>query len=92
MRSRGILTQVPSLHLGGVKGQQGVSFRNNGLQTPQFEVSEAFRTIFDGTAPAPAPTPTTPDEPAPTGPSATTIRLLRRQSVLDAVKADISQL
>jgi hypothetical protein len=92
LRSRGILTQVPSLHLGGVKGQQGVSFRNNGLQTPQFDVSEAFRTIFDGTAPAPAPTPTTPDEPAPTGPSATTIRLLRRQSVLDAVKADISQL
>jgi hypothetical protein len=91
LRSRGILTQVPALHHGGVQGQMGVSFRNNGLQVPQFSVSEAFRTVFDGTAPAPPP-PTTPGEPEPTGPSATTIRLLRRQSVLDAVKADISQL
>jgi hypothetical protein len=91
LRNRGIVTQVPSLHLGGVKGQQGISFRN-GLQVPQFDVSEAFRTIFDGTAPPPPPAPTEPDQPAPTGPSATTMRLLRRQSVLDAVKADISQL
>lgn len=94
LRARGVLTQVPSLHLGGVKGQSGVSFRNNGLQVPQFEVSEAFRTIFDGTsAPPPPPPPAGGDEPpAPTGPSATEIRLLRRQSVLDAVKADLSQL
>jgi hypothetical protein len=91
LRARGVLTQVPSLHLGGVKGQPGISFRN-GLQVPQFDVSEAFRTIFDGTAPPPPPAPTTPDEPAPTGPSATTMRLLRRQSVLDAVKADVSLL
>lgn len=94
LRARGILTQVPSLHLGGVKGQQGISFRNNGLQVPQFEVSEAFRTVFDGTAPPPPPPADNGggQAPAPTGPSATEIRLLRRQSVLDAVKADISQL
>jgi hypothetical protein len=94
LRKRGILTQVPSLHLGGVKGQQGISFRNNGLQVPQFEVSEAFRTIFDGTAPPPpVATPETPNAPAaPAGPSDTTIRLLRRQSVLDAVKNDVTQL
>jgi hypothetical protein len=93
LRARGVLTQVPSLHLGGVKGQQGISFRNNGLQVPQFEVSEAFRTIFDGTGAPPAPTPATGGEaPVATGPSATEIRLLRRQSVLDAVKGDISQL
>jgi hypothetical protein len=92
LRKRGILTQVPSLHLGGVKGQQGISFRNNGLQVPQFEVSEAFRTIFDGTAPPPPPAPTTPDAPVATGPSQTEIRLLRRQSVLDSVRADIGQL
>jgi hypothetical protein len=90
LRKRGILTQVPSLHLGGVKGQQGISFRNNGLQVPQFEVSEAFRTIFDGTAPPPPPP--TAGEPVATGPSATEIRLLRRQSVLDAVRGDINQL
>jgi hypothetical protein len=93
LRRRGILTQVPSLHLGGVKGQQGISFRNNGLQVPQFEVSEAFRTIFDGTAVPPPPVPTTPDAPPqPTGPSQTEIRLLRRQSVLDSVTRDIEQL
>jgi hypothetical protein len=71
LRSRGILTQVPSVHLGGVRGQMGVSFRNNGLQTPQFDVSEAFRTIFDGTTPAPAPTTGTPSgrpRSAPDGP------------------------
>ena len=90
LRSRGILTQVPSVHLGGMKGQPGISFRN-GLQVPQFDVSEAFRTIFDGTAPPP-PEPTAPNEPVPTGPSATTIRLLRRRSVLDVIKADVSQL
>jgi Protein of unknown function (DUF1552) len=93
LRSRGILTQVPSLHLGGVKGQQGISFRNNALQVPQFDVSEAFRTIFDGTAPPPPAAPTTPNSPpVATGPSETQIRLLRRQSVLDAVSGDISQL
>jgi hypothetical protein len=94
LRRRGIVTQVPSLHLGGVRGQQGISFRNNGLQVPQFDVSEAFRTIFDGTAPPPpVATPETPNAPMqPAGPSETTIRLLRRQSVLDAVRADISQL
>jgi hypothetical protein len=94
LRSRGVITQVPSLHLGGVKGQDGISFRNNGLQVPQYEVSEAFRTIFDGTGAPPAPPPPTTGGEAPvaTGPSATEIRLLRRQSVLDAVKGDISQL
>jgi len=93
LRARGIVTQVPSLHLGGVKGQQGISFKSNQLQVPQFDISEAFRTVFDGTAaPPPATTPTTPDQPAPTGPSQETIRLLRRQSILDVVKQDISQL
>jgi hypothetical protein len=92
LRSRGILTQVPSLHLGGVKGQQGISFRNNGLQVPQFDVAEAFRTIFDGTAAPPPPAPTTPGEVVATGPSETTMRLLRRQSVLDAVSGDVGQL
>jgi len=92
--ARGIVTQVPSLHLGGVKGQQGVSFKNNGMQVPQFEVTEAFRTIFDGVA-APPPAPATgggTEQPVATGPSATAIRLLRRQSVLDVVRGDISQL
>src|SRR5688572_3095034 len=95
LRARGVITQVPSLHLGGVRGQMGVSFRNNGLQVPQFDIAEAFRTVFDGTgaAPAPAPAPTTPGTPAPpAGPSETTIRLLRRQSILDVVRGDISQL
>jgi hypothetical protein len=94
LRARGIVTQVPSLHLGGVQGQMGISFRNNGLQVPQFSISEAFRTVFDGAAaPPPVAEPTQPGAPpAPTGPSETTIRLLRRQSVLDVVKGDISQL
>ena len=71
----------------------GISFRNNGLQVPQFDISEAFRTVFDGTAAPPPAAPTTPDQPAaPTGPSETAIRLLRRQSVLDVVKADVSAL
>lgn len=96
LRSRGILTQVPSVHLGGVSGQTGVSFRNNALQQPTFDTALAFRSIFDGTAAPPPPPPTTGggggEAPAPTGPSEATIRLLRRQSVLDVVTGDIGQL
>jgi hypothetical protein len=96
LRSRGVLTQVPSVHLGGVSGQTGVSFRNNALQQPTFDPALAFRSIFDGTAAPPPPPPTTGggggEAPAPTGPSEATMRLLRRRSVLDVVTGDIGQL
>ncbi len=96
LRSRNILTQVPSVHLGGVasaggSAQPGVAFRNNSLLSPTFSLTQAFNNIFDGTAP-PAPPPVTGGEPAPTGPSAEEIRLRRRQSILDVVTADIRQL
>ncbi len=93
LRSRGILTQVPSVHLGGVSGQSGVRFVNNALQVPTFSLTQAFSSIFDGAAPPPPPPPTGGGEaPAPTGPSPAETRLLRRQSILDAVTGDIRQL
>jgi hypothetical protein len=93
LRSRGILTQVPSVHLGGVSGQSGVRFVNNGLQVPTFSLTQAFSSIFDGAAPPAPPPPTTGGgTPAPTGPSAAELRLRRRQSILDAVTGDIRQL
>ncbi|HEU4584046.1 MAG TPA: DUF1552 domain-containing protein [Polyangiaceae bacterium] len=93
LKSRGILTQVPSIHLGGVSGQQGLRFVNNGLQVPTFSLTQAFSNIFDGAAPA-APPPATGGgtTPAPTGPSAAELRLRRRQSILDLVKGEIGQL
>lgn len=92
LRRRGILTQVPSIHLGGV-GQPGVRFVNNGLQTPTLSLTQAFSNIFDGAAPPAPPPPTTGGgTPAPSGPSAEEIRLLKRQSILDAIRGEISQL
>jgi hypothetical protein len=91
LRSRGILTQVPSVHLGGVSGQSGVRFVNNGLQVPTFSLTQAFSSIFDGSAPPPPP-PTTGGPAVPAGPSAAELRLRRRQSILDVVTDDIKQL
>jgi hypothetical protein len=91
LRRRGILTQVPSVHLGGV-GQPGVRFLNNGLQTPTLSLTQAFSNIFDGAAPPPPPPTTGGGTPAPTGPSAEEIRLRKRQSILDAISGDITQL
>jgi hypothetical protein len=97
LRSRGILTQVPSIHLGGVSSgggaQPGLRFVNNGLQSPTFSLTQAFSNIFDGTAPAPPPPPPAGGgTPAPVGPSPEEIRLRRRQSILDSVKGEIAQL
>jgi hypothetical protein len=91
LRRRGILTQVPSIHLGGV-GQPGVRFVNNGLQTPTLSLTQAFSNIFDGAAPPPPPPTTGGGTPVPTGPSAEEIRLLKRQSILDAIRGEITQL
>jgi uncharacterized protein DUF1552 len=97
LRKRGILTQVPSVHLGGVStgggAQPGLRFINNALQSPTFSLTQAFSNIFDGTAPPPPPPPTTGGgTPTPSGPSAEEIRLLRRQSILDSVTAELNQL
>jgi len=92
LRSRGILTQVPSVHLGGVSGQAGVRFVDNALKTPTFSLTQAFSNIFDGAAPAPPPPPTGGGDPVPTGPNPAEIRLRRRQSILDAVTGEIGQL
>src|SRR5262245_45747142 len=76
LRSRGILTQVPSVHLGGVSGQQGLRFVNNGLQVPTFSLTQAFSNIFDGAAPPPPPPPATGGgTPEPAGPSPALLRL-----------------
>lgn len=90
LRNRGIITQVPNVHLGGV-GQPGLAFDHGrgGLQTPQLSLTEAFSSIFDGSV---APPPPAPGEPVPVGPSEAEIRLLRRQSILDRVVGDIAQL
>lgn len=97
LRRRGIVTQVPQIHLGGVPNgpdgaQPGVRFVNNGLRPPTFSLTAAFSQIFDGSAPPPPPPPTTGGAPVPTGPSPEEIRLRRRQSILDAVKDEIGQL
>ncbi len=98
LRSRGILTQVPSVHLGGVAlnsgaqngaAQPGLRFVNNELKAPTFSLTQAFSNIFDGTAPPPPPPPV---GSPPAGPSAEEIRLLRRQSILDAVTGELTQL
>ena len=97
LRSRGILTQVPSVHLGGVAGsngaaQPGLRFVNNGLQAPTFSLTQAFSNIFDGSAPPPPP-------PVASGGGTTTPaanpaldRLNRRKSVLDVVTSELNLL
>lgn len=98
LRRRGIITQVPSVHLGGVAGnngsaQPGVRFVNNGLQAPTFSLTQAFSNIFDGAAAPPPPPPATGGgTPAPTGPSPEELRLRRRQSILDVIRGEITQL
>jgi hypothetical protein len=93
LRRRGVLTQVPSIHLGGV-GQPGVRFVNNGLQTPTLSLTQAFSNIFDGSAPPAPPPPTTGGgtPPPSTGPSATEVRLIKRRSILDAITGELNQL
>lgn len=96
LRDRGVITQVPSLHLGGVNGQSGIAFRNNGLQRPTYSTSAAFSSVFDGVAaPAPAPDPVqqpgnTPASPPPA--SEAEIRALRRLSILDTVRTELTLL
>jgi hypothetical protein len=92
LRRRGIVTQVPSIHLGGVNGQPGVRFVNNGLQAPTFSLTQAFSNIFDGTAVAPPPVTNPGEPPPPAGPSPEEIRLLRRKSILDAVRGELGHL
>jgi hypothetical protein len=98
LRKRGILTQVPSIHLGGVSAgagaQPGLRFINNALQSPTFSLTQAFSNIFDGTAPPPPPPPSTGGgtPPPAAGPSVEEIRLLRRKSILDSVTAELNQL
>lgn len=93
LASRGIITQVPSLHLGGVEGQSGISFRNNALQRPTYSPSAAFSSIFDGVAaPPPVQQPVNNGQPAAPVTSAAEIRALRRQSILDVVKREIGEL
>lgn len=94
LRSRNILTQVPSLHLGGVEGQSGVSFTNNSLLRPQYSTSQAFSSVFDGVvAPAPTPVqqPANNNQPAQQPPASDAeIRAMRRISILDTVKAELA--
>ncbi len=93
LRSQGVVTQLPSLHLGGVSGQQGVSFRNNSLQVPTFSLSAGFGLIFDSVAaPPPPPDPGNQAPAPPPGPSDTEIRLMRRLSVLDSIRGELAQL
>jgi Protein of unknown function (DUF1552) len=92
LRQRGIQTQVPSIHLGGVGGQDGVRFSNNRLQPPTFSLTQAFSNIFDGTAVAPPPVTTPGTPPPPAGPSPEEIRLVRRQSILDGVRNELTHL
>ncbi|MEO8178697.1 MAG: DUF1552 domain-containing protein [Deltaproteobacteria bacterium] len=97
LRARGVLTQVPSVHLGGVAGsngaaQPGLRFVNNGLQTPTFSLTQAFSNIFDGSAPPPPPPPTTGvGTPAPVANPALD-RLNRRKSILDVIKSELTSL
>lgn len=98
LRARGILTQVPSVHLGGVAGnngaaQPGVRFANNGLQAPTFSLTQAFSNIFDGSAPPPPPPPVAMGGGTPTPVANPALdRLRRRTSILDVIKSEITQL
>jgi hypothetical protein len=94
LRARGIRTQVPQIHLGGMPQQSGLRFVNNKLEVPTFDLGLAFSNIFDGAAPVvAAPPPATGGgAPVATGPSTETIRLQRRQSILDSIRGEISVL
>jgi len=102
LQSRGIMTQVPSIHLGGVStggngaAQPGLRFVNNSLQSPTFSLTQAFSNIFDGAAAPPPPPPTTgggtTTTPPPSGSNPALDRLKRRQRILDLLTGEINQL
>jgi hypothetical protein len=88
LKSSGIKTQIPHLVLGdGTTEQKTTFYRDNQPLTPVSSTSAAYSAIFSGRSPASTPDPTTPGE-AP----AIDQRLVRRQSVLDLMNAELTQL
>jgi hypothetical protein len=86
VKAAGIKTQIPHLVLGDGTSEQKTTFwRDNTALTPVSSTSAAYSAIFSGRSPAPAPT--TPGEPAEVDP-----RIARRQSILDLMNSELTQL
>jgi hypothetical protein len=85
LKANGIATQIPHLVLGdGTTEQKTTFYRDGQALTPVSAPATAYNAIFSGKAPA-AP---------PTGGGETTVdpRLARRQSVLDLMNSELTQL
>lgn len=86
LKSNGISTQIPHLVLGdGTTEQKTTFWRDNQALTPVSAPATAYSAIFSGRSPSATPTPSgeTPEADP---------RLVRRQSILDLMNAEITQL
>jgi hypothetical protein len=85
IRANGIVTQVPSLNLGGVPAQSpSVFYRANRAFAAIGSPATAYQAIFSGAAVTPPPTSG--------GPPAADPRLARRKGILDLLRGEIGQL
>jgi hypothetical protein len=86
LKANGTLTQIPHLVLGdGTTEQKTTFWRDNVALTPVSAPATAFSAVFGGRSPT-TPAPTN-GEPPPVDP-----RLARRQSVLDLLNSELTQL
>jgi uncharacterized protein DUF1552 len=85
LKANGIVTQVPSLALGGVPSQQAtVFYRANRAIAPIASPATAYQAIFGGAGAAPPPTTG--------GPPVMSPATLRRKGILDLLRGEIGQL
>jgi hypothetical protein len=83
LRAAGIKTQIPNLILGGVPNEQQTTFYRDGRAlAPIASPSSAYQAIFGGAMPPPSDS----------MPGAVDDRLRRRQSVLDKMRKELTQL
>jgi hypothetical protein len=84
LQSSGVQTQIPNLMLGGVSSEAPSTFyRNNQVLSPIYSPSTAYSAIFGAGVP---------DLPSDSSESAALLHLRRRQSMLDVLTGEISQL
>lgn len=88
LKAANIKTQIPHLVFGdGTTEQKTTFWRDNQPLTPVSSTSAAYNAIFSGRSPSPNPAPSNPGQPPAVDP-----RLARRQSVLDLMNVELTQL